>query len=123
MEQALQDEPYDEMRDDTGVFLVATEGGCVIACAGARFIDDAAELTKVFTLPSHRGKGAGSQLLRAVEQACRDRGIVTLRMDTRAELREACALYERLGFTRVEAFNDEPYSDRWYSKPLDAGGR
>lgn len=123
VEQALHDEPYDDLRDDTGVFLVATEGGCAIACAGARFIDGRAELTKVFTLPSHRGRGAGSQLLRVVEQACRDRGIITLQLDTRAELREACALYERLGFMRVEAFNDEPYSDRWYSKNLDAGAR
>ncbi|MCD2442822.1 GNAT family N-acetyltransferase [Agromyces sp. SYSU K20354] len=123
VEQALRDEPYDDLREDTGVFLVATEGGCAIACAGARFMDGAAELTKVFTLPSHRGRGAGSQLLQAVEQACRDRAIITLRLDTRAELREACALYERLGFVRVEAFNDEPYSDRWYSKALDTGDR
>jgi len=54
-----------------------------------------------------------------VEQACRDRGVGTIRLDTRAELEEACALYERVGFVRVEPFNNEPYSDRWYVKSLD----
>lgn len=123
VEQALRDEPYDDLQGDTGVFLVAMEDDRAIGCAGARFLGDVAELTKVFTLPSHRGKGAGSQLLRATERACRDRGITTLRLDTRAELREACALYERTGFARVEPFNDEPYSDRWYSKDLGAPAR
>lgn len=59
-----------------------------------------------------------SRLLRAVEQACRERVVSTLRLDTRAALSEACAMYERNGFERVDAFNDEPYSDRWYSKTL-----
>ncbi|GAA1728200.1 GNAT family N-acetyltransferase [Microbacterium paludicola] len=120
IEQALRDEPYDDLQAHTGVFLVATEDGRPVGCAGVRFLDDVAELTKVFTLPSQRGRGVGSQLLRAAEQECRDRGIRTLRLDTRAELREACALYERSGFVRVHPFNDEPYSDRWYSKTLEA---
>ena len=123
VETALRDEPYDDLQGDTGALFVATDNGQPIACAGARSVHDIAELTKVFTLPSHRGMGAGSQLLQAVERACRDREITTLRLDTRAELKEACALYERLGFKRVEAFNNEPYSDRWYAKTLDIGAR
>lgn len=27
-------------------------------------------------------------------------------------------MYERNRFDRVDAFSDEPYSDRWYSKTL-----
>lgn len=123
VDQAMRDEPYGDLRGDTGLFLVATENGRAFACAGVRFIDDVAELTKVFTLPSHRGNGTGSQLLRALEQACRDRGVNTLRLDTRAELAQACALYERAGFVRVKAFNNQPYSDRWYSKALKLDAR
>ena len=123
VEAALRDEPYDDLQGDTGALLVAIVNGQAIACAGARYVHDVAELTKVFTLRGHRGEGVGSQLLQTVEQACRDRGITALRLDTRAELKEACALYERLGFKRVEAFNDEPYSDRWYAKTLDTGTR
>jgi ribosomal protein S18 acetylase RimI-like enzyme len=66
-------------------------------------------------------RGVGSALLRHVEDVCRGRGITSLRLDTRAELAEACALYERLGFVRVPPFNDDPYSDRWYAKALAPG--
>ncbi|MBF4602637.1 GNAT family N-acetyltransferase [Curtobacterium sp. VKM Ac-2884] len=115
---ALADEPYDDLQRDSGVFLVASDGGRPIACAGARFLGDVAELTKVFTLPSHRGQGMGSVLLRRLEAECRARGITSLRLDTRAALAEACALYERLGFVRVPPFNEDRYSDRWYAKEL-----
>lgn len=27
-------------------------------------------------------------------------------------------MYERNGFDRISAFNDDPYSDRWYSKAV-----
>ena len=140
VERALRDEPYDDLVGGTGVFLTARDADEVVACAGARFVggggdgDDSdgtdgggadavglvAEVTKVFTVPAHRGRGAGSALLRALEQTCRDRGAALLRLDTRAELAEACALYERLGYVRVEPFNDEPYSDRWYAKTLES---
>jgi RimJ/RimL family protein N-acetyltransferase len=118
VDEALRNEPYDDLSGVTGVFLLALEEGTPVACAGARFAVDVAELTKVFTLPGYRGRGAGTQLLRVVETTCRDRGIETLRLDTRSDLVEACALYEHLGFEQVEPFNAEPYSDRWYAKRL-----
>lgn len=120
VDQALRDEPYDDLCGGTGAFFVVTSDGIAVACAGVRFVHGGAvaELTKVFTLPQARGRGAGTRLVRAVEEVCRARGIRVLRLDTRAELAEACALYERLGFDRVPAFNREPYSDRWYAKRL-----
>jgi len=123
LNQALRDEPYDDLQGATGMLLVAVEGERPLGCAGVRFLGGLAELTKVFTSPSHRGRGVGSQLLRAVDEACQERGVGTLRLDTRAALTEACAMYERNGFERVEAFNDEPYSDRWYSKIVAASVR
>lgn len=121
VDQALLDEPCDDLDGDAGVLFLATEDDQPIGCVGVRFTAGVAELTKVFTLPAHRGRGVGSRLLRAAEEACRERGISTVRLDTRADLGEACALYGRLGFESVDAFNDEPYSDRWYSKALDRG--
>ena len=123
VDEAVHGEPYDDLQGASGVFLVAIEDGRAIGCAGVRFGDGSAELTKVFTRPDHRGRGLGSRLLDAAEQACKERGIATLRLDTRAELREACSLYERNGFERVAAFNNEPYSDRWYLKELDHNAR
>ncbi|WP_222122122.1 GNAT family N-acetyltransferase [Curtobacterium sp. 9128] len=120
VDRALRDEPYDDLQGTSGVLFVAVDGDEPVGCAGVRFVDGVAELTKVFTLPAHRGRGVGSRLLCEVEGACRARSIGTLRLDTRAALAEACSLYERSGFERVEPFNDEPYSDRWYCKTLVA---
>ncbi|OIH94498.1 GNAT family N-acetyltransferase [Curtobacterium sp. MCBA15_001] len=118
IDQTILDEPYDDLCGDTGVFVVATDDGAPVACAGARFLDGTAELTKVFTEPSRRGQGLGGRMLRAVEDHCRAAGMTAVRLDTRAELSEACALYERNGYVQVEPFNDDPYSDRWYAKSL-----
>ncbi|MCS6549405.1 GNAT family N-acetyltransferase [Curtobacterium flaccumfaciens pv. flaccumfaciens] len=118
VDRALDEEPYDDLQGDSGVFVIACDGEAAVACAGVRFGGAIGELTKVFTLSEHRGRGVGSALLRHVEDVCRRRGITSLRLDTRAELAEACALYERLGFVRVPPFNDDPYSDRWYAKRI-----
>ncbi len=118
VDQALRDEPSDDLTGATGVLLVALDDGEPVACAGARLRGDVAELTKVFTLSESRGRGIGGRVVRAVERACLERGVGTVQLDTRGELAEACALYERLGYRRVDPFNDEPYSDRWYRKSL-----
>ncbi|WP_182047097.1 GNAT family N-acetyltransferase [Curtobacterium sp. ME26] len=74
---------------------------------------------RVVRRPDKHGRGVGRQLVSAVERACAELGIEVVRLDTRGELAEACALYERLGYRRVGPFNAEPYSDRWYAKQVD----
>lgn len=119
VDQALRDEPYGDLTAPAGVFLLAFEADEPVACAGARFVGDVAELTKIFTRPVWRGRGLGAQLVGMLEEAAREHGARTVRLDTRGELAEACALYERLGYARVTAFNADPYSDRWYAKSLE----
>ncbi|GAA3331147.1 GNAT family N-acetyltransferase [Curtobacterium albidum] len=119
VDRALADEPFDDLVEPSGVLLVASDGGQAVGCAGARFLGNVAELTKVFVSPTRRGTGLGAALLRAVEAACREQGVAVLRLDTRAALAEACALYERSGFERVAPFNADPYADRWYRKVLE----
>ncbi|GAA1523651.1 GNAT superfamily N-acetyltransferase [Microbacterium ginsengiterrae] len=123
IDQALAEEPYDDLHGTSGLLLVVVDDDRPVACAGARMLGDIAELTKVFTLPSHRGRGLSRALLEQVEVACRERGVSVLRLDTRSELAEACALYERLGFEQMEPFNAEPYSDRWYAKSIASEDR
>ena len=118
----LADEPYDELQGDTGILLLARDGDAVVACAGARFTEGDLELTKVFTMPAARGRGIARRLIVALEEVARDRGAHALRLDTRSDLVEACAMYESLGFRSVEAFNAEPYADRWYRKDLASAG-
>lgn len=116
VDAALVDEPYADLTAPTGVLLLALDADEAVACAGARFTDDVAELTKVFTVPAWRGRGLGVRLVSALEEIAWVRGARAVRLDTRADLVEACALYERLGYERTPAFNDEQYSDRWYVK-------
>ena len=119
-EAVLADEPYDDLQGETGILLLARDDDTVVGCAGARFVGEVAELTKVYTAPSWRGRGVGRRLVTAVEEAVRERGLSAIRLDTRSDLVEACAMYESLGFRSVDAFNDEPYADRWYRKDLSA---
>lgn len=39
-------------------------------------------------------------------------------LDTREDLVEARALYARLGYREIEAYNESPYADHWFGKKL-----
>jgi ribosomal protein S18 acetylase RimI-like enzyme len=57
-----------------------------------------AEIAKMMTRPSHRGRGIASTLMRTAEDLARQHGRTLLVLDTAAE-EGASGLYERLGFT------------------------
>ena len=40
------------------------------------------------------------------------------RLETGDVLGEAIALYRSAGYAEVAPFNDEPFADRWFAKPL-----
>jgi hypothetical protein len=39
-------------------------------------------------------------------------------LETNATLVEAITMYRSAGYTEVPAFNDEPFADHWFAKPL-----
>jgi hypothetical protein len=41
-----------------------------------------------------------------------------LRLDTRHDLAEARRMYARHGYREVAPFNESPYADHWFAKPL-----
>lgn len=63
---------------------------------------DAAELTSLYVLPAHHGKGIGTALLRHEQQALRDRGIEVLLVRALRENAIARRFYERHGFEQIE---------------------
>jgi GNAT superfamily N-acetyltransferase len=140
----LADEPSDDLVPPRGVFLVATRTGAVVGCAGLRMVGDPdghdqvgsdrvggdrlgndriGELTRVYVLPSARGQGLGGRLIGVLEEWARDRGVGTLRLDTRSDLVEARGLYAKHGYREVEAFSAEPYAEHWFVKDLASTGR
>ena len=65
-----------------------------------------------------RGLGLAARLVAAGEAAARGLGASTIRLGTNRALTEAIALYRRLGYREVPAFNAEPYAHHWFSKAL-----
>lgn len=107
------------MRPPTGTFLALTSDGASVAGGGLRRLDDAtAEVKRMWVDPAWRGAGLGSRLLHALEAAARDRGYRTVRLDTRRILTEAMALYARAGYREIPRYNDNPYAQAWFEKPL-----
>jgi len=118
VDEALADEPA----DDVAVLLVAYRDSQAVGCVGLRPAEPpAGEITKMYVSPSARRLGIGRQLLAAVEQAARDRGLRTLRLDTRNDLTEARAMYANAGYAEIPPHRERRYADHWFAKNL-AGG-
>jgi len=87
-----------------GCFDVVTDAaGQIIASVGLQPQEHGVcELRKMYLMPEHRGRGIGKTLLYHVIQRARERGFVEIRLETAAVLKEAVAMYERVGFQRYE---------------------
>jgi GNAT superfamily N-acetyltransferase len=64
-----------------------------------------AEIAKMMTRPSHRGRGVAKALMRVAEDLAAQHGRWLLTLDTAAE-EGAAAFYERLGFTHAGTIPD-----------------
>lgn len=123
---AVTDELADPRNTRLTVVLVATDpsgepAGCVglREDVGAPEDPEAAELKRLYVRPAWRGTGLGEQLVTAAERHARERfGARLLRLDTRADLTEARALYRKLGYHETPAYGANPYADHWFAKPL-----
>ncbi|MDF3294048.1 GNAT family N-acetyltransferase [Streptomyces silvisoli] len=120
IDQALAEEPSGHLAPPGGEFLVARRDGMVAGCAGVHLLaPGTAELTRVFIRPPARRHGGGTRLISAAERAARRTlraGL--LRLDTRHDLVEARALYARMGYAEIPAYNDSPYAGHWFEKSL-----
>jgi GNAT superfamily N-acetyltransferase len=116
----MRNDPSDGLCPPDGLLLVARRGTALIGCVGLRLLPAGlGEVTRVFVEPAARGDGVGGLLIRAVEDAARDRALTRLRLDTRTELTEARRLYARNGYQPVAPFNDG-WADLWFEKSLAA---
>ncbi|WP_338013551.1 GNAT family N-acetyltransferase [Saccharothrix sp. ALI-22-I] len=115
VDQAIADDPT----DDLARFFVGRRDGVVRGCVGFRMVGpETAELKRMFVDPGARGTGGGAVLLAAAERAAVSLGAAAIRLDTRADLVEARALYARHDYREVPAFNDDRYAEHWFEKRL-----
>ena len=101
--------------DDVLVFVVARDDdGTPLGCGGLRRLDaTTAEIKRMYVPPEGRGRGVGGQILRALEDQARQRGITTLKLETGPRQPESVRLYEKHEYVPIPcwgAYAGEPDS-------------
>lgn len=100
----------DALSQPNVLFAVARDDmGRAVAC-GALVVGEAyAELKRMYTLPSHRGRGLAKAVLTLLEDTALARGCAVFMLETGYLQPEAIAFYERAGYRRRGPFGD--YAD------------
>ena len=99
-----------------GVLLLATRddeaAGCVAVRPARVAGERACELKRLWVGTGFRGLGLGRRLMEAAVDWARQAGYGAVYLDTvPAAMPEANGLYKRMGFERVERYNDNPVAD------------
>ena len=108
-----------EVRPPAGEFFVVYLHGEPIGCGAVKHHPgEPTEIKRMWISPSARGLGLGRRLLEHLEACAVAAGARAARIETGGVLTEALALYRSTGWVEVPPFNDEPYADHWFEKPL-----
>lgn len=93
--------------DPRAAYFVVADGTRVVGGGGVAHLDggapDVCELKKMYFLPEARGIGMGRTLLAQCLDAARERGYTRCYLETLSVMREARRMYERAGFTKIDA--------------------
>ena len=97
----------DEVGPGRGVFLVAYENERPAGCGAVRRIDqNAAELKRMYVVPSFRRRGISRLLLEALEAEARRLGATRLVLETGIRQDAALALYALAGYKSTTPFGE-----------------
>jgi putative acetyltransferase len=77
-------------------------------------IEGVGEVKRLYVQPARRGQGWGEALAHAIVAEARSIGYRELKLDTLAWMREARALYARLGFRECAPYYDNPLEGAVY---------
>ena len=86
-----------EAEFESGIILKAVEGGEIIGSVRARSENGTAYIGKLIVHPAHQGKGIGTQLLYAIEQALPAQ---RYELFTSSKSEKNIRLYERVGYRK-----------------------
>ncbi|KCV83830.1 MarR family transcriptional regulator [Actibacterium atlanticum] len=113
------DPDLSQMKHPHGTFVVARLGDMPVGCVGVKGNGgQLAEIKRMWIAPAARGLGLARRMMTAAEDAARDLGIEVLRLDTNSTLFEAVKLYQTMGWTQIDRFNNDPYPDLFFEKHL-----
>lgn len=117
--------PVNDPTPPRGAYFVAYLEGVAVAMGAHRPLDStSSEVRRMFTSASARRLGAGRAVLIAVELHARQQGFLELKLETGFRQGPAMALYESMGYRRIEPFGvyrQDPTSV-CFAKPLSSSG-
>jgi len=98
-----------------GTLLIAERNGLHVGCVGVRPLEhDICEMKRLYVEPEARGIHLGQCLARASIRSAQQMGYRTMRLDTVGTMREAIALYRRLGFYSIAPYRPNPIPSAQY---------
>ena len=99
----------------SGRLFLALSDGQAVGCVALRKLEEnICELKRLYVRPQFRAQSTGRQLAEAIIGAAREVGYGRMRLDTLASLKPAIALYESLGFQRIDAYYQNPIANVVY---------
>ena len=90
-----------ELNNRLSLWLVALDGDTVAGYVGSQSVLDQADMMNIAVHPDYRRQGIGRDLVLALSDALKEKGIRGLMLEVRASNAPAIALYEQLGFIQV----------------------
>lgn len=110
-EQELARLPGDYAPPD-GRLLLAVCDNQIAGCVALRKLADGmSEMKRLYVKPQFRGSKIGLTLAEAVIEEARRIGYARMRLDTLPSMTRARAVYESLGFRRIDSYRLNPIAD------------
>jgi len=98
-----------------GRLYLAWEEGRAAGCVGLKALDsERCEMKRLYVRPAFRGRRIGTLLARQVIRDAEEAGYRAMLLDTFPSLREALALYQKLGFYEIPRYSDSPIAGTVY---------
>lgn len=102
-----------------GRFVVALSDGQAVACGAIQRLSDAiAEIKRMWVATSWRGQGLAGRMLCHLEALASADHHSVVRLDTNSNLTDAIAMYRHAGYREIARYNDNPFAEHWFEKPL-----
>ena len=96
----------EELEQANSILLGMLCDGVLCGMGGLKFIDDYAEVSRMFISEEYRGNGLAVRLLNELEKEAVNRGAAVLRLETSDKFKKAFRLYQKYGFKQCEPFGE-----------------